>query len=119
MIDEFGPGVTAYFTLIKMMVFVFFLMTLLAIPVLNINYNGHGYDHSFNSKEKLFLKTSLGNFGHAFSMCNHQYLDIDEAFHLHCAKGKLSEIWHYGLMPNQLDHSFRLDYCGANEGVHP
>ena len=84
------------------MTFVFFVLTLLHIPVFLQNFKGHGYNHNENlsDKQKLFLQTSLGNLGHSVATCLHQYIDIDEPFHIKCYKGKLTQIWHVGLMPS-------------------
>ena len=100
------------------MILVFFLLTLIVIPVLNINFKGEGYNHNLSSKEKLFLQTSLGNLGYSVATCLHQYLSIDDAFHVVCAKGKLSHIWQFGLMPNLSEFDYRMDYCGSSD-LHP
>ena len=83
------------------------------IPVLYMNVNGNGYHFDFSMKEKMFLSTNLGNIGHSIATCLHQFISVDDAFHISCPKGKLSEIWHYGLMPRQKEHKISLDYCDS------
>ena len=61
----------------------------------------------------MFLSTNLGNIGHSTATCLHQFISVDDAFHISCPKGKLSEIWHYGLMPRQKEHTISLDYCDS------
>ena len=100
LIDNFGIGVSSYFSLIKIMIFVFFLLTLLHIPVFHQYYSGQVYNDNKNlsDKQRLFLTTSLGNLGHSVATCLHQYIDIDEPFHIKCYKGKLtSSISHFML----------------------
>lgn len=77
--------------------------------------HGHGYDHKMSPKETLYLLSSLGNLGHARATCLHQYISVDDAFHIMCSKGKLSPIMEFGLMPSIEDHPYRLDYCGTYE----
>jgi hypothetical protein len=78
-------------------------------------FHGHGYNHNMTTKEMMFLMSSLGNLGHARATCLHQYISVDDAFHLKCPKGKLSNIMEYGLMPNLEEHPYRMDYCGNED----
>ena len=114
MIDDFGIGVTSYFTLIKIMISVFLILTLLFIPVFFYYNDGGAFNNNaiISGREKIFLQTSMGNLGHSVATCLHQYIAIDEPFRIKCNKGKLTPIWHFGLMPNLSEREFKLDFCG-------
>jgi len=43
--DQFGLGITSYFKTLKYFAFLFLFITLLAIPLMIINYSGRGYDY--------------------------------------------------------------------------
>jgi hypothetical protein len=113
--EDYGPGVAAYFRLIKSLIFVFLLLSIIIIPVIFLYFHGHGYNHKMSPKEMVFLMSSLGNLGHARATCLHQYISVDDAFHLSCPKGKLSPIMEFGLMPKIEDHPYRMDFCGNEE----
>ena len=102
MIDDFGIGVTSYFVLIKIMIAVFLFLTLLFIPVFYYYNEGGAFNTNaiLSNREKFFLQNSMGNLGHSTATCLHQYRSIDEPFHIKCYKGKLTDIWHFGLMPS-------------------
>ena len=112
--ENYGPDVGAYFRLIKVLVKAYLIMTLITLPLLFMNFNGNGYHFEFSMKENLFLSTNLGNLGHATATCLHQFISVDDAFHISCPKGKLSKIWNYGLMPKTKEHTFKLDFCDSN-----
>lgn len=43
-LDQFGLGIASYFKTLKYFGCLFFLITILAIPLMIINYSGRGYD---------------------------------------------------------------------------
>jgi len=63
---------------------------------------------------------SLGNLGHAKSICAHQFLKITGSFPHKCSKGKISELKQFGLLPVTDESNKGIvinDYCSDYKKV--
>ena len=67
------------------MLTVFFVITLLFVPVFYKYYQGTAF-----SEESILARLTLGNLGHAEPVCRHHYVTSDKADELTCKSGKLS-----------------------------
>lgn len=105
--DIFGHGIISYFRMIESLICVFFVCSLLFIPVFYLYCTGGAFNSG--SESPLALLT-LGNLGHAETFCEHTYLSLNGVAHFHCTKGKISNLHFVGLMPSQGGH-FEPNYC--------
>jgi hypothetical protein len=58
--EEYGLGITAYFRLMKNLIYVLLIVSVLVLPTLVIYGGENGYKHSLDG---IFLKSMLGNMG--------------------------------------------------------
>ena len=65
--DQFGHGIKSYFAMMKMLIWVFVVLTILFIPIESM-YKGGG---SYNRLEDSFHKITIGNLGHSDTKCLH------------------------------------------------
>ena len=88
-VDDYGPGVQAYFRLLQFLMVIFFGLTILMLPVMVIYINGGGYQdviQTFDSLTRSSIQASLGNLGFSITQCTHQFVSItDHPFHLVCS----------------------------------
>jgi hypothetical protein len=89
---------------------VFFIITLLFMPVMLIYYNGNGYNH-LGGLDKMFAPFTLGNIGFASTDCQYHFVSMKEPSRIECHKGTISKAKHWGLMPTGT--GFDQDYCGV------
>jgi hypothetical protein len=73
------------------------VITVLVIPILYFYSQGKAFE---NHNGYGLLMFSLGNLGQAESQCHHQFVGIDKEFEYNCQNGKISELVHFGLIPN-------------------
>ena len=92
-----------------MLVWVFIILSILYAPVCYMYYKGSAFIESDN----MFHQMTLGNLGHANSICNHQFASNTISRNIQCNKGLISELTLTGLMPrhNISKHAYRYDQC--------
>lgn len=61
--DLFGHGIKSYFTMMKSLIVVFFIISMLMMPVMWKYYNGKAYNTE--QENDIFKLVTLGNLGHA------------------------------------------------------
>ena len=99
-----GYGMIAYFDMLRVLIYVFGLITLLSLPSLFI-YNS--YDAMRNANNKIFSAYSLGNMGFSAGRCFTGPLGADRIMPS-CASGTLSDIVSAGFIPGD---SPDVNYC--------
>jgi len=67
-INYFGFGIVSYFDFLKMCIFVFFILTVLHIPVMGI-YGSYNY-YSEETALKVPKLLSMGNMGYSKTRCS-------------------------------------------------
>ena len=87
---------SSYFHVIKTFIFLFFVLTLVNIPVLRIYTSYSNYKDE--TSEKLFKTTSLGNMGFSQTKCASSYLGTDQIV-LSCKTGQINQLVDYGITP--------------------
>eukprot|EP00347_Sterkiella_histriomuscorum_P023421 403334704 len=93
-VDYLGLGVTSYFQVLRVLMFTFFVLTILHIPVMSM-YKSHG---NFNEEtgEKASLKLSLGSMGFSQVKCTQTGMATDRIV-LSCKTGFIGKIVDFGL----------------------
>lgn len=105
--QSFGHGIQSYFKMLENFICMFFIFSIIVSPLiyLNLSKDVHGHD--------ILLGLSIGSLGHSEPICLQKYLSISDNIIFECNKGKLSELFAFGLMPNpdDLGNSFEHNYC--------
>jgi hypothetical protein len=91
---ELGPGISSYHQLLMMLFALFFILTLIHIPVMNRFNNGTFYDE----KDGLFARLSLGNMGFSQTRCETYSMHKGNAPLLACKSGLMTEIVDWGII---------------------
>jgi hypothetical protein len=95
-VNYLGFGVSSYFHVIKVVIFLFFVLTLVNIPVLRVYTSYNNYKDE--TSDKLFKITSLGNMGFSQTKCTSSYLGTDQIV-LSCKTGQINAFVDYGIIP--------------------
>ena len=106
-VNYLGFGLVSYFDLLKTMVLVFFVLTLLHVPVMNI-YGKYG-NYTEETTERLPKLLSLGNLGFATTKCANTGMATDKII-LSCKTGVIKQIIDFNIAsPNE-----NKDLCVRN-----
>ena len=112
--EIYGYAILSYFTLLRSLMGIFALMTALNIPLI-IYYSQGKFMKQTTGTWGLYT-VSLGNIGQTEPQCIHQYVGLTKEQSFKCNKGRLSELYYYGVIPVRQDEdSFSLDHCGPKE----
>lgn len=112
--DVFGHGVQAYFRMLKMHIFAFFVISICFVPTMNIYSQGGAFD----GFPVMGAFLSLGNLGHAGAACVHEFIEKELPQKLECRQGKISHLVHYGLMPTfDESQTFHYDTCADHSTI--
>jgi len=87
----FGYGIQAYFMMLERLIEVFFVITLLFLPVVWVYYNGNAFNH-LTGLDKYFSPITLGNIGHANTECQYHFVSMEEPAKIECTKGTISKL---------------------------
>ena len=127
--NDFGWGIKSYFILMRMLMWLFIVLSIMFTPTMYIYYQGGAFD--FIDKNlldsmvsKVTIDFSLGNLGHAQAVCDHQYLAVDKETKHQCHKGKMTELKQMGILPSlfknqtgytdeQKNSDFVNDFCDS------
>ena len=93
-LKELGPGISSYHQLLMMLFALFFILTLIHIPVLNRFSHGTFYSES----DGLFAGLSLGNLGFSQTNCVTYSMIKGNSAPLKCADGQISELVDWGIV---------------------
>lgn len=107
--EVFGYGITAYFKMLEILIKLFIGMVILMAPITFLYYHGYAFDH-LQGLNKYMAPFTLGNIGHAKTDCQYHFLQNPKPSHVQCAKGKITELHFWGMMPNS--KGFDQDFCG-------
>lgn len=83
--DQLGLGVTLYFKMIKVMIYVLVAATLLSIPIL-ITFSSGNEAQVALGLDQAFGRFSIGNIGQSKDMCIFQDINNCDTIHIHCPK---------------------------------
>ena len=105
--QSFGHGIQSYFKMLESFICMFFIFTIIVTPLIYLNLSKDVNGNDMNRA------LSIGSLGHSEPICLHKYLSISDNITFECHKGKLSELFAFGLMPNPDDsgNSFEHNYC--------
>lgn len=104
--DQLGLGVTLYFKMIKVMIFLLILASLLSLPAL-IAFNSGNEAQTAQGLDKIFGAFSLGNIGQNKDMCLFQDINNCDTIHIHCPKGtRLRQLRAFGIQ-NKTDPDWK------------
>jgi uncharacterized membrane protein YcgQ (UPF0703/DUF1980 family) len=86
-VNHFGYGIVSYFSLISTLIFLFFVLTLIHIPIMTAYSSYHHFDNE--QQDRPFKVLSLGNLGFAEARCVHSGLSADKTI-LSCKTGSIN-----------------------------
>lgn len=115
--NGFGFGITAYFKMLRYLIFTYALMSVLAFGTIFLYANGNTIQVE-NFKDAMGFIT-LGNLGFSQSKCLMWYKDLDKDQTLRCSRGKISKVINRGIVPDISNFKFvngttvPSDYCGV------
>ena len=71
--EVFGFGIQAYFNMLEILIKLFFLITILMMPVMYIYYEGGAYEN-MDFLNRFMAPITMGNIGHAKTECQYHFL---------------------------------------------
>lgn len=108
--DIYGFGVTSWFSLLKLLIKIYFVFSLVGIGLMYFySQNGSELDQPGISK---IAKFTLGNLGYSRSNCDMMFLDLRGKHSVQCNKGSIQPLVSRGIIPEDLPAHLPNDYCG-------
>ena len=94
--ENYGLGITSYFRLIKVLTWVFVIITIIGgIPVTILYSTQSGYDEN---DKGLLIKQMVGNLGESYHECHSKYFESADD-DLVCKVGLITELAYAGIVP--------------------
>ena len=95
--ENYGLGITSYFRLIKVLTWVFVIISIIGgIPVAIVYSNQDGYDEN---DKGLLIKQMVGNLGESYHTCQSKYRGFGHDPQLKCKVGIITELAYAGIVP--------------------
>jgi hypothetical protein len=94
---DYGLGITSYFRLIKVLTWVFVIISIIGAIPATIIYSSH--DRYDKNDKGLLIRQMVGNIGESYHACQSKYRGFGHDPKVKCKAGTITELAFAGIVP--------------------